>query len=151
MNDGETERRLRGLLGCYSCTVGSGTMFCTPPGSVSQLFQKGSSARTTLLTSKNTAPGRGRRLVQQCTASSSSDGQPDGGLQTEHAPHTASSDGGSNSSDDVWEYEAPDHVQQRNQQFIDEQLAGRVILAPLTKGGNLPFRWGSTSRSIPLM
>ena len=46
----------------------------------------------------------------------------------------------SSSSDDVWDYVAPQHVVERNQQFVESQLTGRVILAPLTKGGNLPFR-----------
>lgn len=50
---------------------------------------------------------------------------------------SSSSDG-----DDVWEYAAPQHVLERNKLFVEEQLKGRVILAPLTKGGNLPFRCG---------
>lgn len=43
-------------------------------------------------------------------------------------------------SDEVWDYVTPQHVVERNQQFVQERLNGRVILAPLTKGGNLPFR-----------
>lgn len=43
-------------------------------------------------------------------------------------------------SDEVWDYVTPQHVLERNQRFVQERLSGRVILAPLTKGGNLPFR-----------
>jgi hypothetical protein len=50
---------------------------------------------------------------------------------------SSSSDG-----DEVWDYAAPQHVLERNTLFIDQKLLGRVILAPLTKGGNLPFRCG---------
>lgn len=53
---------------------------------------------------------------------------------------SSSSSSQASSSEDVWDYNAPSHVVERNQTFVDEQLAGRVILAPLTKGGNLPFR-----------
>jgi hypothetical protein len=49
---------------------------------------------------------------------------------------------GSSTAEEVWDYAAPQHVVDRNRQFIKQQLAGKVILAPLTKGGNLPFRWG---------
>jgi hypothetical protein len=55
--------------------------------------------------------------------------------QQQHAHKGCSSDG-----DDVWDYAAPQHVLERNTLFIEQQLQGRVILAPLTKGGNLPFR-----------
>lgn len=54
-------------------------------------------------------------------------------------------------AEEVWEYEAPEHVQQRNAEFVEQQLRGRVILAPLTKGGNLPFRCVMTQQGAGAM
>jgi hypothetical protein len=54
--------------------------------------------------------------------------------------------GSSTAAEEVWDYEAPQHVVDRNKQFIEQQLVGKVILAPLTKGGNLPFRWACPAR-----
>lgn len=38
-----------------------------------------------------------------------------------------------------FEYEAPAWVRERNAAFA-ERLKGKLVLAPLTKGGNVPFR-----------
>ncbi len=38
-----------------------------------------------------------------------------------------------------FDYEAPAWVRERNAAFA-ERLKGKLVLAPLTKGGNVPFR-----------
>lgn len=43
------------------------------------------------------------------------------------------------SGEEEVEFEVPEHVMERNRQLAD-RLRGKLILAPLTKGGNLPFR-----------
>lgn len=41
--------------------------------------------------------------------------------------------------DDEVEFDVPGHIRERNRQLTD-RLKDQLILAPLTKGGNLPFR-----------
>lgn len=50
-----------------------------------------------------------------------------------------SNDGSSTAAAEEWHYEAPAHVLERRQQ-LREQLNGKVILAPLTKGACMRSR-----------
>lgn len=77
--------------------------------------------------------------AQQHETAASSDGGGDASI-LETADTDSSITTTKGPAEEVWEYEAPQHVQQRNAEFVEQQLRGRVILAPLTKGGNLPFR-----------
>ncbi|KAF8063726.1 DUS3L [Scenedesmus sp. PABB004] len=42
--------------------------------------------------------------------------------------------------EEAWDYVAPPELLARNRVWADAALRGRTLLAPLTKGGNLPFR-----------
>lgn len=44
------------------------------------------------------------------------------------------------SAAEAWDYDAPRSVLERNAAFVERVLKGRLLLAPLTRGGNLPFR-----------
>ena len=55
------------------------------------------------------------------------------------APLESTDDHGAFTPPAVFDYDAPAWVRERNTAFA-ERLRGKLILAPLTKGGNVPFR-----------
>ncbi|KAG2493961.1 hypothetical protein HYH03_007891 [Edaphochlamys debaryana] len=55
------------------------------------------------------------------------------------APEEVASEPSTSGQNADWDYEAPAWVRERNAAFA-KRLQGKLVLAPLTKGGNVPFR-----------
>jgi len=88
--------------------------------------------------SNNTLPvpldlqSRKKSIVSRCRCSTAA---------SEHTASNTTSTSSSSQQEEQWQYTAPDHVLERNQQFVSNVLSSgrsaagsKFILAPLTKG-----------------